>query len=382
MPRHKRRRMLPVFHAPQAMSVPRWLYTISGTIAAMVIVGGITRLTNSGLSIVEWQPILGVVPPLHETAWREAFVQYQAYPQFQHGAGATTLEAFKHLYFWEWLHRLLGRLIGVAFFLPWAYFEFRRQVSGRLRGHLAAIGSLGALQAVLGWLMVKSGLVHEPRVSHYRLAAHLLAALTIYAYLLTIAKQESRCRRNARTSPVFDVALHRVGLILLGLYAVQAVYGAFMSGLHAGYVSASWPTMNGEWFPTNFAALSPAWRNFVENPIGVHFIHRSLAYGFAAGVAGCVALAIRRRASPQVIRATLLLAVAAFVQIALGIATVMRHVPLWLAALHQGSACLLLASLVFYVSVNRTSAPGLAPLMQRKAGYDGDRQFFRKFARK
>lgn len=306
-----------------------WLLILCLLILAMIVLGGVTRLTQSGLSMVTWEPLLGAVPPLSHEDWEHRFEQYRAYPEFQKINREMTLAEFKRIYFWEYLHRLAGRSIGLVFLVPYAVFV----VSGRVRGGLVwkLFGAfvLGGLQGALGWFMVKSGLVDNPRVSHFRLAAHLGLALLLLGYLYWI-----RLGLMCAPAPARPGA-RRATIAFLVLVSAQTLYGAFTAGLDAGYFYNTFPTMNGQWIPAGAFASAQDW---VSNPAAVQFLHRTL--GIATGLAAvALALAARRREFHAIMGLTLL-------QVALGIATLLLYVPVWLGALHQlNGALLLLAGL-------------------------------------
>jgi cytochrome c oxidase assembly protein subunit 15 len=318
--------------------VRAWLLTVYGLILVIVVIGGITRLTGSGLSMVEWQPLIGALPPLNEADWQAVFAKYQQTPQYRLVNDWMTLGDFKRIFFWEYFHRLFGRVIGVVFLVPWLWFL----VSGRLRGRWAwrtgVAFVLGGLQGALGWFMVQSGLVDVPAVSHYRLAAHLLLAFVVGQYVLWLAL-ETRPKRVSTAGP----GLRRFGRVLVALVCLQVVYGAFMAGTRAGWMYSTFPTMHGEWVPSNLFAFDPLWRNFLDNPTTIHFLHRLLGY-----IVTAAALAfwfVARRRAPGA-RAVALLPWIVLAQLGLGVATVLLNVPIALAVAHQGVAFLLLSASV------------------------------------
>jgi len=315
-------------------AVGLWLFGCAFLVLAMVVVGGVTRLTRSGLSITEWKPILGVIPPLGEAAWREEFARYQRSPEFILVNQGMQLPAFQRIYLVEYAHRLLGRLVGLVFLLPALWFSWRRWLTPRQLAFATGLFGLGALQGALGWFMVKSGLVDVPRVSPYRLAAHLVLALALLVLLCWGGARELR-----------GPGPHRSGLawlLCLGALGLTALWGALMAGHHAGYIFPSFPTMAGAWVPAGVAALRPPWVNLVDNPIAVHFFHRLLALGSSCAVLACW-WAWRAR-----LRGLFALALwwsipsLLGLQILLGAATVLRHVALPLAVAHQANGALLL----------------------------------------
>ncbi len=300
----------------------------------MVVVGGVTRLTHSGLSIVEWQPIVGAIPPLDEAQWAETFAKYQRTPEYRLRNHDMTLEGFKGIFWWEYFHRLLGRVVGAVFLLPFAYFLVRRRIDAGLGWKLAGVFALGGLQGALGWYMVKSGLVDDPRVSSIRLAAHLGLAFLIYASMLWIAL-------GLLASPIAparrSLARHSAGVV--GLVFAMVLSGALVAAIRAGLAYNTFPLMNGQWIPDEIFVINPWWMNLIHNMATVQFDHRVLAMLVALAV---LVLWGRIQAEPDAalrvrVRGHLLLAAAAL-QIAVGIATLVTRVPVPLAALHQAGA--------------------------------------------
>lgn len=316
-----------------------WLLFVAAMVFAMIVVGGITRLTESGLSIVRWEPITGVLPPLGLEQWQAAFEAYRQSPQYQLVNSGMTLGEFQNIYFWEYVHRLLGRLIGLAFALPLLWFAWRRAIPAGYGWKLAALLGLGALQGAIGWWMVASGLVDRPEVSHIRLAVHLLTAFLIFGALVWVALD---LRALARAPAARPAVMPTVAIWTLSLLAIQYLFGAYTAGLEAGYAFSSWPKMGNEWFPSQAPMLEPMLRNFVDNPIVVQFVHRWLAWAVAA-----VALLLARAAWHRGHRKSAMAAIAAVLaQILLGIATLLSGVSLWIAVAHQGMAALLLAAIL------------------------------------
>jgi len=314
-------------------AVAAWLLACCALVFAMVVVGGITRLTHSGLSIVEWQPLVGTVPPLNDAQWQETFRKYQATPEFRLVNRDMTLAGFKSIFWWEYFHRLLGRLVGIVFFVPLAVFVARGRVRGPLAWKLAGVFMLGGLQGAVGWYMVKSGLVDEPRVASLRLASHLGMALLIYASMLWIALG----LLAPRGAPAAAGA-RRHAAFLATLVFVMVLTGALVAAIHAGLAYNTYPKMNGAWIPPEILALAPWWKNFVYNMATVQFVHRCLAIVIAL-TAGALWLRLPRAGAGERARIwsdLLILAVA--LQIALGITTLLMRVPVPLAALHQSGA--------------------------------------------
>ena len=322
-----------------------WLLTVAALIFAMVVVGGVTRLTRSGLSIVEWNPIMGVIPPLSEQAWLAEFAKYQTSPEYLHVNAGMTLAAFKDIYYVEWAHRLLGRLIGLVVFVPLIYFAVRRQIARSLVPKVIIMLVLGGLQGALGWYMVKSGLVNIPRVSPYRLTAHLAMAVAIYSYVLWIVFGLIRPVRREAASP----ALRRMSIAMLTLVYLMILAGGFVAGTKAGFVFNTFPLMAGQFVPPGLYALHPWWTNMFENLATVQFDHRLLAYTLAIVGVLYYALAKRFSLTPPVRIALNAFLAALFIQIALGISTLLLIVPVWLGALHQAGALVVLTLTLFLV---------------------------------
>lgn len=322
-----------------ARSIRLWLYAVAALVLAMVLVGGATRLTESGLSITEWRPVMGVLPPLGETEWQAAFAKYRTIPQYNALNAGMTLQEFKTIFWWEWAHRLLGRLIGVAFLLPFLWFLWRGWVTPPLRPRLGFIFALGALQGAVGWWMVASGLADRVEVSQYRLATHLILACLIYVALAWTA-----WRLPGRHTFLVPTRLRVGAVALLILVLVQIYLGALVAGLRAGYAYNTWPLIDGAFVPDAARLFfdAPLWRNVFENTLTVQFDHRMLAYLIFAG-ALWHAFDVERSVKTGAARigAFALFAVVTL-QAALGIITLLLRVPLPLALLHQATAMLVL----------------------------------------
>jgi heme a synthase len=305
----------------------------------MVVVGGITRLTHSGLSMVEWQPIVGAIPPLDQAQWQDVFEKYQRTPEYQKVNRGMSLDEFKGIFWWEYFHRLLGRAIGVVFFVPLVYFIIRSRIDAALARRLSLIFILGALQGALGWYMVKSGLVDDPRVSQYRLAAHLGMAFLIYAAMLWTALG---LLTPERISPdPHRRRLHQYAIALSVLIFVMVLSGALVAGIHAGRAYNTFPLMNGHLVPPEYLMLTPWYENFFSNMATVQFDHRLIAWLLFFTIP-LFWFATRKVAlSNQARLASNLLPVALGLQIALGISTLLLVVPVALAAAHQAGAMLL-----------------------------------------
>jgi len=306
--------------------VAAWLLLCAALVCAIVVVGGVTRLTRSGLSIVEWQPLIGAIPPLSAVDWEALFAKYRATPEYKLVNFAMDLEGFKRIFWWEYVHRLLGRLIGLVYLLPFLWFLVRRRVEGALAWKLWGVFALGVLQGALGWFMVQSGLVDDPRVSQFRLTAHLGVALAIIAAQLWIALDLLRPSKGSRNP--FAVAL-------AGLVFLMALNGAMVAGLRAGAAYNTFPLMNGQLIPPEVLILEPWWRNFGYNMAAVQLVHRAF-FWLLALLVPLAWWAGRRRASAHALLAAFLL------QAALGISTLLLAVPVALAVAHQAGAVLLL----------------------------------------
>ena len=316
-----------------------WLYAVAALVLALVLVGGTTRLTKSGLSITEWQPVMGTLPPLNETQWQSEFEKYQAIPQYRALNRGMSLGAFKTIYWWEWTHRLIGRTIGAAFLLPFLWFLWRGAIAPGMRGRLWVIFGLGGLQGAVGWWMVASGLADRVEVSQYRLATHLVLACVIYVALIWTAR---RWDEEPSVPAPARIRGGAVGLLILVL--AQIYLGALVAGLRAGYAFNTWPLIDGALIPDSARLFfdTPLWRNFFENTLTVQFDHRMLAYAIwllAVLHASDAARTVKR--GPAVTGAVVL-AAAVTVQAALGIWTLLMVVPLPLALMHQAMAMIVL----------------------------------------
>ncbi|HYG91737.1 MAG TPA: COX15/CtaA family protein [Azospirillum sp.] len=331
-------------------STPRpiavWLLVCAGMVFAMAVIGAVTRLTESGLSMVEWKPLIGILPPLSEAEWNRVFDLYRQTPEFRVYNAWMDLEGFKRIFFWEWFHRLWGQLIGFVFLLPFLWFVVRRRIPRALAPRLFGLFLLGGLQGVIGWFMVKSGLVDQPHVSHYRLALHLGTAILIYGALLRVALGILAPAPLAGWRPD-AIGLRRHARWALGLVAVTIVWGAFVAGIRAGFAYNTFPLMAGHWVPPEIGNLTPWWINAFENTAAVQFLHRVLALTTGAVV---LVLAWRVRVAELPGRAGMaagLLAAMILVQIGLGIATLLTVVAIPLAAAHQAGALMVVGLLVW-----------------------------------
>jgi len=334
-----------------------WLWAVAALVIALVLVGGTTRLTESGLSIVEWRPVTGVMPPLTDAGWQAEFEKYQAIPQYtQHNAGMS-LVAFKTIYWWEWTHRLLGRVVGAAFLLPFLFFLWRGWVAPGLRGRLWFIFGLGALQGAVGWWMVASGLAERTEVSQYRLATHLLLACLILVALVWTAR-----RLAPRTEPV-PGRIRVTATALVALTLLQIYLGGIVAGLRAGLIYNTWPLIDGGlvpdagrlWFQT------PLWRNVFENTLTAQFDHRMVAYIlFGVAVWHAIDAAAKRAGA----RSAIVLAAAVGAQAVLGVLMLINQAPLAVALAHQAAA-------IGVLTIAAAHAAGLSGLQRSRAAAVG-----------
>jgi cytochrome c oxidase assembly protein subunit 15 len=332
--------------SPKPLALSNLLFTVAALVFAMVVVGGITRLTESGLSITEWKPVTGAVPPLNQQDWNEAFDLYKQTPEYRkiNGPAGMTLEQFKGIYWWEFIHRLLGRLIGVAFAVPMLWFALRREIPSGYGWKMAGLFVLGGLQGALGWYMVTSGLSERTDVSHLRLSAHLMLALVIMGALIWYALD---LRRLAKSGVDRPARLTAGTAAMLAILAVQVLLGAWVAGLNAGQVSNTWPLMNDRFFPDGIDWSHGLLWAAANDPLLVHFLHRWWAW---VAVAALIVLA--RKARRAGVRAASIAIHSTFgLQILLGIATVVEGVPIVLAVLHQAMGALVVASAVWGANV-------------------------------
>jgi len=325
-----------------------WLVCIAVLIAAMVLVGGATRLTDSGLSITEWQPILGVIPPLNEADWQTALELYRQIPEYQLINRGMSLEEFKFIYWWEWAHRFLGRFVGLAFFVPLLVFWIRGQLDGPLKWRLVTVLALGGLQGALGWYMVMSGLAERVDVSQYRLAAHLGLAVALFGYVVWLVL---RLGAPAPFAATWRWSAHSLAaLSVVALIFAQIIAGGFVAGLDAGQGYNTWPLMDGRFVPKGLFVMAPAWINLFENAMTVQFVHRIGAYLVTLAAIALIVQSLRADPGPARISA-LVLAAAVAVQVALGIATLLAQVPIGLALWHQMAALAVLAAGLYHLHV-------------------------------
>jgi cytochrome c oxidase assembly protein subunit 15 len=340
----------------------RWLWTGAALTFLIVVIGGITRLTQSGLSIVDWDPIMGVIPPIGEAEWREAFARYQQFPEYQRLRGGMTLGEFRFIFFWEYLHRLAARLIGLVFLVPVAFFWARAYLNPPLRRRLLVLFGLGALQGFMGWFMVRSGLVDDPRVSHYRLAAHLTIALAIFSYCVWLTRELSAGRagppREEEDRGALLPWIASLGVLLL----LQILWGAFVAGLDAGLIFNTFPLMNGGLLPPQGLEMEPALRNLLENPATVQWVHRLLGTTLLLTAIVAALRAKRRTADARSVRLASAFAILVAAQFTLGVLTLLLAVPVPLGVAHQATAVLITAVWLFWLhhSLNGSAGGALA----------------------
>ena len=328
-----------------------WLGGVCIVIFAMIVIGGLTRLTQSGLSMVDWQPILGIIPPLTAADWQAAFDAYKSYPEYQKINMGMTLSEFKVIFYWEYGHRVLGRIIGLAFFVPFLIFLLMGKIEKRWQGPLWFALVLGGLQGLMGWYMVQSGLVDVPHVSHFRLAAHLSLALIILVYLFWLMLDMASVGRESVGQ---GLRYGAVGIAML--LAVQLVFGAFTAGLDAGRGFNTWPLMHGQFLADAAVMIDPAWRNLIENGAMIQFVHRWLGGLLVLAVIAFSILALRQGVLRQPVLA--LLAVTGC-QFLLGVFTLLYAVPILLGSLHQAVACVMALTLTYVIYVCRPEPEAL-----------------------
>ena len=325
------------------LAVANWLLAVAALVFLMVVVGGITRLTESGLSITEWKPVTGAVPPLTQADWQNAFALYKQTPEYReiNGPAGMTLSQFKFIFFWEWLHRLIGRLIGVAFALPLLWFAVKRAIPQGYGWKLVGLFVLGGLQGVLGWYMVMSGLVDRTDVSHFRLSAHLLLAFAIIGALIWIALDLRNLARSGENRPS---RITGATVAVLAVLFVQLLYGAWVAGLNAGQVANDWPMMQGQLIPEGIDWSKGALFALTHDPFLIHFIHRWWAW---VVVVALVVFARQVKSRERGRPASIAIHSAFGTQILLGIFTVLTGVAIWLAVLHQTVGALVVAATVW-----------------------------------
>ncbi|MEM1155063.1 MAG: COX15/CtaA family protein, partial [Pseudomonadota bacterium] len=318
----------------------------AGVLLGMILLGGVTRQTNTGLSMVDWRPVTGIIPPLTEQAWQEEFDQYRQYPEYQKVNKGMSLDAFKSIFMYEYLHRVLGRLIGLLFLLPLLYFAWRGRIRQGLTPKLVLLFFLGGCQGLLGWYMVKSGLVDNPRVSQYRLTAHLGLAVVIYAYMLWLAF-DLLFQRAPGTGPPLPRPNARFSQMLIVLVYLMILSGGLVAGTRAGYAYSTWPLMGDSFIPTGLYAWTPAWMAMFEDVTTIQFNHRMFAYGLTILLCLFALRVYRSGAGPRANLAVTIVLVALALQLILGISTIVLYMPIAVAAAHQVGAIVLLSSVLY-----------------------------------
>jgi len=326
-----------------------WLLICAAVIFGMIVLGGVTRLTGSGLSMVEWKPLIGVIPPLNQEQWQETFEKYQQFPEYQRVNHQMDLSGFKSIFLFEYAHRVLGRLIGLIFFIPFMYFLIRKKIAAGYIPKLTVLFVLGGLQGLLGWYMVKSGLVDIPRVSQYRLTAHLGLAVVIYAFMIWLAfdllfsKKERASGFESNNFP----RLRRSAYAIAALIFVMILSGGLVSGLRAGFAYNTFPLMDGSLIPAGLYNLTPAWRSIFEDITTVQFNHRVFAYIIFLSIVSFVVAVVRCKLQGRIKWGVFCLLTMLCIQVSLGISTLLLIVPVPLAAAHQSGAILLLTAALF-----------------------------------
>jgi len=345
-------------HRPVAI----WLFIGVGMLIIQVLLGGITRLTGSGLSITEWKPIMGALPPMTEQAWQVAFDKYKEIAQYKYVNSHFTLSDFKSIFFWEWLHRDWARLMGLVFALPFIYFVAKKKIDGSMVRPMLILFLLGALQAVIGWIMVMSGLNEKDLyVSHIRLAGHFIAALILLCYVLWFALKLSTPAKEVLYTP----SLRKLNIWVLILLTLQLIYGAFMAGLHAALAASTWPDINGMWWPAGIFRQGGFFADIVHNQITIQFIHRGLAYLISILVAIWWWKAAKTPVFSRLHRIRYLPLLLVLLQVLLGVLTVMSSqvkIPMLLAILHQFTGMLLLLALVWTMFLSNGKATAEAKI--------------------
>lgn len=326
-----------------------WLFTGCFLVATMVVVGGITRLTHSGLSMVEWKLIMGMIPPLNETEWQETFDKYKQFPEYKLKHFHFTIEEFKSIFFWEYLHRLLGRVIGIVFIIPFFIFWFQKRFSKPLLKNLLIILFLGAFQGFLGWFMVKSGLSKDPNVSHYRLASHLISAFALFCYVFWVALSLIHQKKQKKINQLDSIG--KLGIPLLVITILQIVYGAFVAGLKAGLVYNTWPKMGNSWIAESIPYMlhKNGLISLANNMASVQFIHRILALIVFFFVFFIFAKARVLDLNKFQKKSITFLVSMVTIQFILGVFTLIFAVPVSLGVLHQIGALALLGGIIYFI---------------------------------
>lgn len=332
-----------------SLALGYWLLFCAAAVYVMIVVGGVTRLTQSGLSMVEWDPIMGIIPPIGEAAWMDVFNKYRQSPEYLKINAGMSLEAFKRIFYWEYGHRVLGRVIGMIYFLPLVFFLIKGMVPRQWYGRLFGLFILGGLQGLMGWYMVKSGLVDVPHVSQYRLTAHLGLAVVIFTAMLWFAMDFLRGEARAHHA---SASYLKASALVVWVVFIMMLSGGFVAGTKAGFIYNTFPTMNGQWIPDGLLGIEPMWHNFFENPIMVQFIHRSIAVIVFLSVVVSFLIALKQRFKT---RNHLVLSIM-LLQVTLGISALVMKVPVALGAAHQAGAVALLSAALFAAHIARKRA--------------------------
>lgn len=337
-------------------NVARWLFAGVIMLVVQILLGGITRLTQSGLSITEWKPITGILPPLNQAQWMDEFDRYKHTAQFRYMNSNFSLSDFKFIFFWEWFHRTWARLMGLVFLIGFFYFLIKKQLRQEMIGPFIILFLLGIMQGVIGWIMVKSGLVPERMfVGHIELATHFMAALLLLCYTLWFALNLS----VPASQVTINKGIRTTTLIIFYILFIQLIYGAFMAGLHAATAAPTWPQINGQWIPGSMNNLSPAWKNFIDNKITIQFIHRGIAYIILISVLIWFFKAINIKGTLLFNKTRVIPLVFIIVQVLLGIAAVITspygNNLIWFGVAHQLVAILFLIAIVFMLYIIRSS---------------------------
>jgi len=338
--------------AKQDKQVASWLIFVASVIFFMIMLGGATRLTSSGLSMVDWKPIMGVIPPLTDTDWTETFERYKEFPEYQKKNAGMSLDSFKSIFYFEYFHRILGRLIGLFFLVPFLYFWSKGAIRRKMLPQMIALFILGGMQGLLGWYMVKSGLVNEPNVSQYRLTAHLISAVLLFSYLLWVAfgllkKSAAELTNLTEVDEAISNRFYRYAKALTGLIVFMIFSGGFVAGTKAGYAYNTFPLMAGKMIPDGLYTMQPFWLNWFENITTIQFNHRLIAYSLFFVVPLFAFNLIKNNVSSRCTTAAKFFIGILFIQIALGISTLVFHMPVAIAVSHQGGAIILLTIAIF-----------------------------------
>jgi len=349
-------------------SVRAWLIVVAALIVCTLMVGGATRLTESGLSIVEWKPVTGTIPPLTDAEWTRQFEAYKTIPQYREMNRGMSLSEFKTIFWWEWGHRLLGRLIGAVFLLPFLWFLWRGFLPGPLKRKLWVIFVLGGLQGAVGWWMVSSGLTERVSVSQYRLAVHFMLAVFIFSAIVWTLRQ-----LQVRVPLIATPRTRVTGRVLLALIFLQFYFGALVAGLRAGKVFNTWPLIDGAFIPTTARLFfeHPWWRNFFDNTLTVQFTHRMIAYTLVVLAVLHAIDAIRSKASPVIVSRALWIMTAMIFQAVVGILTLLNQVPIDLGLAHQAIAIFVLTLALFHAERLGGAMPNRTPAKLRLVTGEG-----------